>query len=113
MILEDSRLKMFMTVARLKNFTAAAKELNVSQPAVSQNIAELEKQAGTALFERNRGEVTLTPRGDIFRLYASRIMKNYEDLNTVMSDFEAFESVASKVSELSSDPMFHLFKDIL
>ncbi len=112
-MLEDSRLKMFLTVARLKNFTAAAKELNVSQPAVSQNIAELERQAGTALFERNRGEVTLTPRGEIFKLFASRIMKNYEDLNTVMSDFEAFESVSAKAAELSSDPLYHLFKDIL
>ena len=62
-MLDDFRLRVFMMVAAEGSFTRAAQHLGVSQPAVSQNIAELEKQVGAVLFERKRGEVTLTPEG--------------------------------------------------
>lgn len=77
-MLEDFRLKVFMTVAEEGSFTLAAKSLGISQPAVSQNIAELERQAGTELFFRSRGAVTLTAAGIAFRDYADRILYWYE-----------------------------------
>ena len=65
-MLEDFRLKVFVTLSVVKNFTRAAEVLHISQPAVSQNISELEKQLGIKLFDRLRGEVVLTPAGEIF-----------------------------------------------
>ena len=62
-MLEDFRLKVFMTVASRGSFTLAAKELGISQPAVSQNVAELEKSVGAELLVRSRGSVALTPAG--------------------------------------------------
>lgn len=70
---EDFRLKVFMTVASEKSFTKAASRLGVTQPAVSQNIAELEKSSGIKLFDRLRGEVVLTPQGEVFKEYVERI----------------------------------------
>ena len=70
---EDFRLKVFMTVAQEKSFTKAASRLGVTQPAVSQNIAELEKASGVKLFERLRGEIALTPQGEVFMEYALKI----------------------------------------
>lgn len=76
-MLEDFRLKVFMTVADKGSFTLAAKELRISQPAVSQNVSELEKTLGTELFTRMRGRVDLTSTGVIFKGYASRILHWY------------------------------------
>lgn len=70
---EDSRLKIFISVARLGSFTLAARECGISQPAVSQNISELEKLMGKSLFVRNRGSVELTHHGVRFMEYASQI----------------------------------------
>ncbi len=71
---EDFRLKVFMAVAAEGSFTKAAVSLGISQPAVSQNIAELEKASGRKLFERLRGEVQLTPQGEVFREYAVKML---------------------------------------
>lgn len=71
---EDFRLKVFMAVAAESSFTKAAVSLGISQPAVSQNIAELEKASGRKLFERLRGEVQLTPQGEVFREYAVKML---------------------------------------
>lgn len=76
-MLEDFKLKVFVEVAREKSFTRAAAALSISQPAVSQNIAELEKQLGTKLFERRRGEVLLTDAGQVFLSHAERILEEY------------------------------------
>ena len=78
-MLEDFKLKVFMTVASECSFTKAAAVLGVSQPAVSQNVAELEKLAGVKLFERLRGEVALTPQGKVFMEYARKIMDSCAD----------------------------------
>lgn len=81
-MLTDFRLKVFLTAAQQKSFTRAARELNISQPAVSQNVAELEQQVGDTLFERGRGEVTLTQKGEILLKYAEKILHLYDNLNT-------------------------------
>ena len=78
-MLEDFKLKVFMTVAAEGSFTKAAAVLGVSQPAVSQNVAELEKLAGAKLFERLRGEVVLTPQGKVFMEYVQKIMSACSD----------------------------------
>ena len=77
-MLDDFRLRVFMMVAAEGSFTRAAQHLGVSQPAVSQNIAELEKQVGAVLFDRKRGEVTLTPEGYVFKDYAAKILHWYD-----------------------------------
>lgn len=77
-MLDDFRLRVFLTVAAEGSFTRAAQHLGVSQPAVSQNIAELERQVGTVLFGRGRGEVTLTAEGYVFKDYAEKILHWYD-----------------------------------
>ena len=77
-MLDDFRLRVFMMAAAEGSFTRAAQHLGVSQPAVSQNIAELEKQVGAVLFDRKRGEVTLTAEGYVFKDYAAKILHWYD-----------------------------------
>ncbi len=82
-MLEDFKLKVFMAVAAERSFTKAASVLGISQPAVSQNISDLEKSMGMKLFERLRGEAAITPQGEIFYEYASRILASYADMNMI------------------------------
>ena len=103
-MLEDFRLKVFVTVASEGSFTKAAAVLGVSQPAVSQNVAELEKLSGVKLFERLRGEVVLTPQGVVFKEYAERI------LQTCSSASVAFARTSTTVVRVSaSEEVFTLY----
>ena len=92
---EDFRLKVFMAVATEGSFTKAAVVLGISQPAVSQNIAELEKSSGRKFFERLRGEVHLTPQGEIFREYAVKMLALGESASNMFSNLQ---SCAVKIS---------------
>lgn len=56
-------LEILEAVAETGTFTGAARKLYITQSAVSHAIAELEKQAGTALFERFPKGVALTRCG--------------------------------------------------
>lgn len=84
-MLEDFRLKVFMTVAQTGSFTKAASVLGISQPAVSQNVAELERLSGRKLFERLRGEVVLTPQGQVFLEFSRRISGSYAAVSDMFS----------------------------
>lgn len=56
-------LEILEAIAETGAFTNAAKKLFITQSAVSHAVAELEKQAGTALFERLPKGVALTHCG--------------------------------------------------
>jgi len=87
-MLEDFRLKVFITLASMKSFTKAATQLGISQPAVSQHVSELERQLNVKLFERQRGETLLTPAGRVFLSYAGRILSDYHDIEVLFAPVE-------------------------
>lgn len=61
------QIRYFLTVADLGGFTPAAATLFVAQPALSRQIAQLEKELGFPLFEREARGVSLTPSGTVYR----------------------------------------------
>lgn len=85
---EDFRLKVFFAVVQEGSFTKAASVLGVSQPAVSQNVADLEKSLGVKLFERLRGEVALTPEGEVFMKYARNILDSCSKAESMFTDLQ-------------------------
>jgi LysR family transcriptional regulator, glycine cleavage system transcriptional activator len=56
-------LRAFEAASRHLNFTYAARELHLTQSAVSRAIRTLEDRAAATLFERTRGQLTLTAAG--------------------------------------------------
>lgn len=54
-----------LAVAELKHFGRAAERCGVSQPGLSEQIRKLEAILGTPLFERGRGGVSPTARGQV------------------------------------------------
>lgn len=63
----------FVVLARRLNFSEAALELNVSQPSLSRHIAELERELGFKLLERN--PVSLTAAGKHYLEVAGTIIE--------------------------------------
>lgn len=84
--MNTENLKTFIALSKYKNFTKTAESLFVAQSTVTNRIAELEKEVGKKLFERERKNVRLTEKGTRFLDYAVRITDlertAIEDINT-------------------------------
>ena len=84
----DAKLETLLVVAEEKSFTKAAAVLSLTQPAVSNHISLLEKEVGVKIFFRNKGEVRITPEGEIVIKYAKRIKSLYAKMFDKISQFE-------------------------
>lgn len=80
------KLKTLLAVAEHKNFTKAAEQLYLTQPAVSHHIAQLEKELGATLFNRGKGGLKLTEKGEIAVRYAKRVAALYERMKFELDD---------------------------
>lgn len=63
---ELRQVRYFLAVVDAGTFTAAASGLSIVQSAVSQQVARLERELGTALFDRTRRSPVLTAAGQRF-----------------------------------------------
>lgn len=66
-------LRTFLEVHKTRHFGKAAENLYLTSAAVSARIKQLEQHVGVPLFNRTRGNVTLTPEGE-------RLLPNAESL---------------------------------
>lgn len=57
------QLEVFVQTALLGSLRAAADRVHLTQPAASMALAELERQLGSSLFDRERGRLHLNARG--------------------------------------------------
>ncbi len=71
------KLDTLLTVHELGSFTRAAEKLSLTQPAVSHQISQIEQELGVRIFHRRKGELKLTPEGEIAVRYARRIKALY------------------------------------
>lgn len=67
-------IKTFLILADTKNFTRTANQVFVAQSTVTNRINELEKELGVSLFVRNNRSVELTPEGEHFKIYATKVI---------------------------------------
>lgn len=85
--MELRQLQYFLEVARRQHFTQTAKELFVAQSALSRQIAQLEKELGAALFERDGRNVRLTRVG---KLFLKRVENVFAELEHGKRDIRAY-----------------------
>ncbi|WP_171124180.1 MULTISPECIES: LysR substrate-binding domain-containing protein [unclassified Ruegeria] len=79
------QLEYIVTVSRLGRFGLAADVLNVSQPSLSAQISAVEQELGLRIFERNRGGVHATAKGEAFISRAQKILAEVQDLRHAMT----------------------------
>lgn len=88
LMLDLSKLQIFVTVAQEGSFSAAAERLYVTQSAVSQQVKELELRLGRTLFQRGRRGVKLTTHGEILLRYAQQIFTLLDEAENALVDVE-------------------------
>lgn len=83
-------LRAFVAVAETGGMTNAGRSLNLTQAAVSQQIKRLEDLFRQQLFERDRRQLRLTPRGERLLAHARRLLALNDEVWGVMTspDFE-------------------------
>lgn len=74
MEMQFHQLRYFVAVAQVRHFTQAADLVGITQPSLSKQIHALEAELGTPLFERIRGNITLTAAGELLLPAARRIL---------------------------------------
>ncbi|HXP21015.1 MAG TPA: LysR family transcriptional regulator [Streptosporangiaceae bacterium] len=85
-MLEMTRLKVFCEVAGHGSFTRAAEVLGYAQPSVSHHIAQLERELGAQLFDRQPKRIQLTPAGQVFLDYARPALLKFADAQREVSE---------------------------
>jgi len=85
-MLDRFSLRTFYTLSNEKSFSSTANILCLSQPAVSHQIRILEEALETRLFDRIKGEVSLTPAGEILFKYARDILNLYQKAEKEIAD---------------------------
>lgn len=77
-MLDRFSLRTFYTLAKEKSFSNTAKLLCLTQPAISHQIYTLEEYLETRLFDRIKGEINLTPTGEVLFKYTHDILGLYQ-----------------------------------
>lgn len=70
-------LKLFAAVVEQGSITAAAQFMHIVPSAASRRISDLERDAGTALFQRHSRGVQVTPAGQTLYRHARRIFEQF------------------------------------
>lgn len=83
--MDVAQLKTLIHVAELGSLSKAADRLRIAQPALSRQIRLLEKELGTALFERHGRGMVITATGRDVLDHAVRVMAELEAIRNVAS----------------------------
>lgn len=67
-------IETFLWVVKLGSFRGAAHRLNTTQPAISQRIAQLERELGVKLLNRDHRVASPTPSGRRMMVYAEKLI---------------------------------------
>ena len=80
-----SHLEFFVLLARHGNLSAAARELDLTPPAATKRLAQLEEYLGVRLVNRTTRTSSLTPEGETYLHYATRILAELREMEEAVS----------------------------
>jgi DNA-binding transcriptional LysR family regulator len=80
------QLKCLLVMSEVLHFTKAANQLYISQPSLSYAIAELEKELGVPLFERQGNHTCMTKYCESFLPYVKQIFATLNDGKAHLSE---------------------------
>ena len=112
--MEIRQLKYFAAVADTLNFSRAAETLFISQSALSKQIADLERELGMVLLQRDKRSVRLTPAGKVFLNEAKVILMRMDTIPILLKNTEDLEKKGKRTgligveNRVGDSPIFHL-----
>jgi LysR family hydrogen peroxide-inducible transcriptional activator len=78
-----NELRYIVAVARERHFGRAAEACFISQPTLSVAVKKLEDELGVSLFERRKGEVSVTPIGQQVVSQAQRVLEEASGIRQI------------------------------
>jgi DNA-binding transcriptional LysR family regulator len=92
-MLDFKSLETFLWVVKLGSFRGAAQRLNTTQPAISQRIAQLERELGVKLLNRDHRVASPTPSGRQMMVYAEKLIGLRSEMMAEIGDRSAMRGV--------------------
>jgi len=86
-------IETFQWVVTLGSFRGAAQRLNTTQPAISQRIAQLEREMGVKLLNRDHRVASPTPSGRQLMVYAEKLIGLRSEMMAEVGDRSAMRGV--------------------
>ncbi|KJC59266.1 LysR family transcriptional regulator [Bradyrhizobium sp. LTSPM299] len=86
-------IETFLWVVKLGSFRGAAQRLNTTQPAISQRIAQLEREMGVKLLNRDHRVASPTPSGRQMMVYAEKLIGLRSEMMAEVGDRSAMRGV--------------------
>ncbi len=86
-------IETFLWVVTLGSFRGAGQRLNTTQPAISQRIAQLERELGVKLLNRDHRVISPTPSGRQLMLYAEKLISLRTEMMAEVGDRAAMRGV--------------------
>ena len=92
-MLDFKSIETFLWVVKLGSFRSAAQRMNTTQPAISQRIAQLEREMGVRLLNRDHRVASPTPSGRQMLVYAEKLIGLRAEMMTEICDSSAVRGV--------------------
>ena len=80
-------LRLFLRVAETASITHGAAKANMALASASERLRGMEEELGTALLERGRRGITLTPAGRALVHHAQLVLQQIENMRSELSEF--------------------------
>src|SRR3984885_7561747 len=92
-VVDFKSIETFMWVVTLGSFRGAGQRLNTTQPAISQRIAQLEREMGVKLLNRDHHVAAPTPSGRQMMVYAEKLIGLRSEMMAEIGDRSAMRGV--------------------
>lgn len=92
----------FVAAVELGGFSKAAERLNYSQSGISRMVADLEKEWGIVLLERDRGGVRLTSEGMRILPFARELCQVFASLENEVQQMNGLQTGVIRIGTFSS-----------
>jgi DNA-binding transcriptional LysR family regulator len=92
-MLDFRSIETFLWVVKLGSFRGAARRLNTTQPAISQRIAQLEREMGVKLLNRDHRVASPTASGRQLMVYAEKLIGLRSEMMAEVGDRSAMRGV--------------------
>lgn len=87
-MMNEQKIRVFLSLANTLNFTETANELFITQQAVSKHISQLEEHLGFRLFIRSTHNVQLTPAGERCKVFFHEEMLRFSEFISAEREFQ-------------------------
>lgn len=107
-----NQLRDVVAIAERGSLRAASRQMGIAQPALTRSIRELERELGTALFERRTRGMVLTPVGHVFLRRARAALGEVRRAEEEIEQFQGGTG-GSVITAMSVAPHLQLLPRIL